>query len=97
MLAFFRPPFFSDAAFRLVLGQVGHVLAAVLDGLRITAEKTGNVFHTTVAKFHSLHGSIATSVLFRQGFIEMFHVAFNGQGIADHDSSACYEGYGVKK
>ena len=85
MLAFFRPPFFSDAAFGLVLGQIGHVLAAVLDRLRVAAKETGYVFHTTVAKFHRLHGCIATSVFFRQGFIEVLHVAFHGQRITDHD------------
>jgi hypothetical protein len=92
MLAFLRPPFFSDAALSLVPGQFGHLFAAMPDGLRVTAEELGDVFHATMAEFLGLHGCVATSVLFRQGFIEQLHVAFHGRRIVDHDSIACCEG-----
>ena len=84
MLAFFLPPFFSDATLSLVCGQRGYVLVTMFDGLRITSEKVGNVLHTAMAEFLSFHGCVPTSVFFRQGVIEQLHMAFDGPRVGDH-------------
>lgn len=53
------------------------------NGLRIAAEKLGNVFRPAMPEFGGFHSRIPPPIVFPQGQVKSLHDLFNSNGIGD--------------
>src|SRR5438045_2002045 len=74
MLAFLRPPFFSDAASGLVLGKYGKIFSALTHGIRIASQDRAYIFQSSVTQLCRFHRRVSPPVLFGKRIIKSFHL-----------------------
>src|SRR5215207_6305138 len=87
MLADFRPPFFSDAASSLVLGQSGDVGFALSHRVRVAAKEPNHVRHSPVPDLDRLDRRIPPPILLRQRTIQRLHPLLDLHRITIHRSA----------
>ena len=75
---------FRSAAGGLVRGQLGQILVAVADGLRIAAKQLGHILDSAVAKLFGFNSRVASPIFFRQRIIKPLHVPLRGGWVSHH-------------
>ena len=84
MLAFFRPPFFSDATLGLVRRQLLDVLRSVMNRVRIAIEQLGYILHPAMPELLRLHRRIPPTILLGQRAVQLHHVPLYRGCITHH-------------
>src|SRR5437762_13765656 len=84
VLAFLRPPFFSNPSLRLTVRPLVDVLAALTNRLWIAIEQLGDVLSAAVSEFLRFHRGIAPAIFLGQGIIKYLHVIFHATRIGLH-------------